>query len=529
MHVASVALMPRSRVARVFALMLGAMLLTKWPSGAAATEAYDLVLRNGRVIDAESRLDATRSVGVRDGKIAALSTEPLRGRRTIDATGLVIAPGFIDLHAHGQQLPAARMQAFDGVTTALELETGALPVSRFYEAAAKEGRPINYGAAASWAMARYAVFNDLSPEQLPRNSNEMLKSDNWVHELATPEQIEKIMAALDAGLREGALGIGVPLGYAPGSGYKEYYAVNKLAARHAVPSYTHVRYASVIEPKSAFEAYQELIATAAATGAHMHVCHLNSTSGRDIELAAEVISAAQKRGLTITVEAHPYPVASTAIGSAFFREPDWQARLGGLRYEDFEVNGEPLDERRFNELQQTKPETVITVRYLRPDTNPKDDAYLDISVLYPGGAIASDGMFWMREGKLIEGDVWPLPKDAYAHPRSAGTFGRLLRVYVRESGKLTLMQAIEKASLIPARILEKSAPQMKNKGRIKPGADADLIVFDPATVSDRATFAVPAQTSVGMRHVIVNGTPIIANGKLVRNALPGQPIRRQSP
>jgi N-acyl-D-glutamate deacylase len=518
------AMLPSARVCLISTFVL---LTSALHAAQAETPTYDLVVSGGRVIDPESGLDGIRNVGVQAGKIAAISAETLRGTRKLDARGLVVAPGFIDLHAHGQQLPAARMQAFDGVTTGLELESGVLPVSRFYDAVAKEGRPINYGASVSWAAARYAVFNSLAPSQVPAHLNEMFKIDNWVHSLAEPEQSAKIVGMIGEGLREGGLGIGVLLAYAPGSGNKEYYAVNRLAAAQGVPTFTHVRYGSVMEPKSAFEAYQEVVATATSTGAQMHICHLNSTSGRDIELAAEVIGAAQRRGNAISIEAYPYPAASTMIGSAFFRGPDWQARLGGVRYEDFEVDGKPLDERSFNELQKSKPETVIVFRYLRPDVFPRDDAYLDASVLYPGGAIASDGVWWSVNGKPVEGDVWPLPEGAYAHPRSAGTFSRLLRLYVRESGKLTLMHAIEKASLVPARILEKSVPQMRSKGRIKEGADADLIVFDAATVADRATFEKPAQPSVGMRHVIVNGTPVIENGKLLRRALPGRPVRRE--
>ncbi len=496
-------------------------------TSAQGTEVFDLVVQNGRVIDPESQLDAVRDVGIRDGKIAAISGQRLRGKRSIDAKGLVVAPGFIDLHSHAHQLPGTRMQAFDGVTTSLELEGGVLPVSRFYEQAQQEGRPINFGASTSWAAARYAVFNSISASEVPVHLNEMFKKDNWVNSLADARQREQIVGMVEEGIREGSVGVGLLLAYAPGSGNKEYYAVNKLAASRKVPTFTHVRSASVIEPRSAFEAYEEVVATAVATGAQMHICHLNSTSGRDIELAKDVISAAQQRGLPISVEAYPYPAASTMIGSAFFRGADWQQRLGGVRYEDFLLSGESLTEARFKELQQNKPETIIVFNYLRPDINPKDDAYLDLSVLYPGGAIASDAGWWTVDGKPVEGDVWPVPKNAFSHPRSAGTFSRVLRVYVRESGKLTLMQAIEKASLIPARILERSVPQMKEKGRIRQGADADLIVFDADTVGDRATFVMPAQPSVGMRYVIVNGTPVISKGELVRAARPGKAIRRE--
>lgn len=513
---------------RVAASLCVALLCGTASLVAHAAETFDLVIKGGRIIDPESGLDAVRDIGINGNTIVQLSEQSLRGKRVLDANGLVVAPGFIDLHSHAHQLPGARMQAFDGVTTSLELEAGVLPVNRFYERAEKEGRPINFGASASWAAARYAVFNSLEPHDLPEHLEEMFKKDNWVHTIADEEQQARIVGLVEAGLREGAIGVGILLAYAPGSGNKEYYAVNRLAARYKVPSFTHVRYGSAVEPKSSFEAYAEVVATAAATGAQMHICHLNSTSGRDIQIAREMISAAQQRGLPISVEAYPYAAASTMIGSAFLRGTDWQRRLGGVRYEDFLLDGAVLDKERFDDLQQHKPETVIVFNYLRPDTNPQDDAYLDQSILYPGGAIASDAGWWTIDGRMVEGDVWPLPKNAFSHPRSAGTFSRLLRIYVRESRKLTLSQAIEKASLIPARILEASVPEMKNKGRIRAGADADLIVFDPQTITDRATFQLPAQTSSGMRHVVVNGTAVIVNGELIRSARPGRAIRRPS-
>ncbi|MFC4312898.1 amidohydrolase family protein [Steroidobacter flavus] len=468
----------------------------------------DLVIRGGRVIDPESGLDAVRNVVVRDGRIVDVTDRPVRGAHIIDASGLVVAPGFIDLHAHGQQLPAARMQAFDGVTTAMELESGVADVGEYYERVAREGRPINYGVSASWSDVRERILKDSA--------------------VADDEQLRRILKGLEQGLSEGALGIGITVGYAPESGAKEFHAINALAADRGVVTFSHIRYGSVIEPGSSFAALEEVIAVAATTGAQMHICHLNSSTLRDVDAAVKLIRSAQERGLPISVEAYPYSAASTNIGATFYRGPQWRERLGGARYEDFELNGQPLDERSFLELQTHRPDTLIVYNYLRPERNPLDQGYLDQSVLYPGGAIASDGVWWTRDGKLLDGDVWPIPADAYAHPRSAGTFTRLLRVYVRERQKLTLSQAIEKASLIPALILERSVAEMKNKGRLRAGADADIIVFDAQTVSDRATFERPAQTAAGMRYVIVNGSPVIANGQLIRSARPGRGIRRGS-
>ena len=121
-----------------------------------AESPFDIVIQNGRVIDPETGLDAVRSVGVRADRIAAVSSEQLEGEIIIDATGKVVAPGFVDLHAHGQRILAARVQALDGVTTALELEGGVLPVGTFYDRAVEEGRPIHFGASVNWASARIA-------------------------------------------------------------------------------------------------------------------------------------------------------------------------------------------------------------------------------------------------------------------------------------------------------------------------------------------------------------------------------------
>ncbi|MDP9177334.1 MAG: amidohydrolase family protein, partial [Gemmatimonadota bacterium] len=265
--------------------LLAASLAEAQSSGAARAAdrgAFDLVVANGRVIDPETGLDGIRSVGIRNGRIAAISRAALRGRTVLDASGLVVAPGFVDLHAHGQDLPAARMRAFDGVTTALELEAGTLPITAAYERIAREGRPINYGFSASWLFARIAEKEGIEPTGALTFFQEAQSRKGWQFTLASPEETARIIARVERGLQEGALGIGVLAGYAPGYGRKEAFAVAQLAARVGVPTFTHVRYSSVIEPQSSFEAIAEVVSLAAATGARMHINHLNSTSARDI-------------------------------------------------------------------------------------------------------------------------------------------------------------------------------------------------------------------------------------------------------
>lgn len=508
-------------------IILGLLaLLLLSPFSALAADPFDVVIRGGRVIDPETLLDGVRDVGLRGGKIAAVSEQPLDGKVVIDAAGLVVAPGFVDLHSHAQQLPGARMQAFDGVTTALELESGILPVAAWYDAVGKEGRPINYGASAGWTFARISAFQKIEPRADLAFFFDAFKYKEWTEQLASPEQLKQILALVEQGIRDGAIGVGINNGYAPRAGRKEYHALNALAARYGVPTFTHVRFMSVEEPQSSFEAYQEVIAVAATTGGHIHVCHLNSTSLRDIEAAVDLIKAAQARGIRITVEAYPYPAASTAVGAPMFRGPRWRERLGGLTTADMELLGKPLNDEMLFDLQANDAGVPIVFNYLKPKTNPADQKFLDLSVLYPGGALASDAMPWSVGGRFYYGDAWPLPKGAFAHPRSAGCFTKFLREYVRERRLVSLLDAVRKCSLTPAQVLEHAVPQMKSKGRLQAGADADLIIFDADAVTDRATFREPNQPAEGMRHVIVDGTFVIRDGKLDTTARPGRPIRR---
>src|SRR2546429_5932497 len=202
-------------------------------------EQFDLVLAGGRVLAPETGLDATRNVGVREGRIAAVTVEPLEARETLDVHGLVVAPGFIDLHAHGQDSESYRYYAHDGVTTALELEIGTYPVAPWY--AERDGRAlINYGVSAGHVGARRALIaHDESLPGVGAITGDTSRS--WTHGALPDADLPRLDSLLERGLAEGALGIGFGIAYTPGASREEILRGFRVAARHGVPCFVHLR------------------------------------------------------------------------------------------------------------------------------------------------------------------------------------------------------------------------------------------------------------------------------------------------
>jgi N-acyl-D-aspartate/D-glutamate deacylase len=464
-----------------------------------SAQQYDLVLEGGRVIDPETHLDAVRNVGIDAGKIVRIFTEPLQGKRVVHVTGLIVAPGFIDLHQHGQELASQRVKAFDGVTTALEMEIGVPDVAQFLKM--KEGHSlINYGTTASHAAARSLIFGaPLTGTSDPRGGiPEILpKSGPATNEPATPEQIAKIKQRLRDELDAGALGVGIGIQYTPGATRLEIIDMFRVAAERKLPVYTHVRSSGRIEPGSAIEAVEEVIGAAAITGAPLHIVHINSTCLRDTLECLSLVEGARARGLDVTTEAYPYIAGMTAINSAVFN-PGWRERQG-IDYDNLVLpdTGEHLTKERFEELHNSsKAQDVL----IFSNTQQMVDATIPNLLIM----IASDG--------------------AAGHPRNAGTYSRVLAQYVREKKTLTLMEALRKMTLMPAQMLERSTPAAKRKGRLQEGADADIVVFDPQTISDRSTFQKPMEPSVGVRYLLVGGTVVINEGKMVPDVFPGRAL-----
>jgi N-acyl-D-aspartate/D-glutamate deacylase len=452
---------------------------------------YDTVIEGGRVIDPEGNLDALRNVAIQDGRIVQVSVAPLQGRRVIHATGLVVAPGFIDLHQHGQDLPSQRVKAFDGVTTALEMEIGAPDVSEFLKS--REGHSlIHYGTTASHLAARALVFGAPLPDGtiLPR-------SGPATEEHANPERIQKIQQRLREQLDAGALGIGMGIEYAPGATRLEVIDMFRLAAERKLPVYTHMRSAGRVEPGSAIQSVEEVIGASAISGAPVHIVHINSTCLKDSLECLSLVEGARAHGIDVTTEGYPYIAGMTAINSAVFNL-GWREKLG-VDYNNLVLpgSGEHLTKERFDELHNSNAKQWVLIFA-------NTQQIVDELIPNPLIMIASDG--------------------AEGHPRNAGTYSRVLAQYVREKKSLTWMEALRKMTLMPAQMLERSTPDAKRKGRIQEGADADIVVFDPNTISDRSTFQKPMEPSVGVHYLLVGGAVLIDDGKMASDMYPGKAV-----
>lgn len=506
------------RLARALVVVVAALALGCGPApesedatdGAAADAGYDLVLRGGRVIDPESGLDGIRNIGVRGDRIVAVSEDALQddlaeGGRLVDASGLIVAPGFIDLHAHGHSAEARDFQALDGVTTALELEWGVPRVAAFL--ASREGRSrIHYGASVSHGILRGLVLLGDTPEgnqaaadaEVAMSSPEPLRAGQGVadatfYEPLPMDDFPRLQAELDRGLAEGGLGLGMAHQYFPGATRGEILRIFEYAAEREVPIFTHVRSMGI-------DAMQEVVANAAATGAALHIVHVNSSGLRDLPDVLRLIEGARERGIDVSTETYPYTAASTSLQSSIF-ETGWQERLGITEADlQWESTGERLTPATFARYRE-QGGTVI-IHMMQPEM-------IELALRTPFVMVASDGM----------------PYAPGAHPRTAGTFARVLGRYVREQGVLDLPTAIAKMTWLPAQRLETVAPQFARKGRIQVGADADITIFDPERIIDTATFEDDLSASQGVRWVLVDGVAVVEDGALVDGAFPGRAMR----
>jgi len=373
------------------AAWLAAALLAAQP----AAQTYDIVLRNGRVLDPASGLDAVRNVAITGRKIAALSTDPLRGRTEIDATGLVVAPGFIDLHSHGQTPENYRFKAMDGVTTALELEVGVSPLGDWYKA--REGKSlIHFGASAGHIPARMTVMKD---------SGTLLPRDAAMNRAATADEQRAIEAAVRRDLDEGGLGMGMGITYTPTATPDEILSLFSLAAGFKRPVFVHMRGGNVVA------SIQEVVTDAAVTGAPLHIVHINSAATAKTPLALQMIDGARARGLDVTTEAYPYTASMTEIASAAYtgweqREPEYFARLL------WPATGERLTRESF---ERYRKQGGFVIQF------GNTEEMVRAAIAHPLVMIASDGIIENGKGHPRGAGAVPVP---LRQPNPVRTFGR---------------------------------------------------------------------------------------------------------
>ncbi|MDO8795563.1 MAG: amidohydrolase family protein [Vicinamibacterales bacterium] len=442
---------------------------------------YDLVIANGRVMDPESGLDAVRHVGIRGGTIAAISETPLAGARIIDAARHVVAPGFVDLHEHGQQDESYRMMVRDGVTSAFELEVGTANVAAWY-AAREGGQIVNYGVSIGHIPARMKVLEDPGKGLLPAGIGGS--------GTASDAQMAAMELILREGLAQGAVAMGFGSAYTPGAPMSEIERMFRLAASGGVSAHIHMR--------GGLAGLRETITAAAAAGARLHIVHVNSSAGNQIDGFLAAIQAARDAGQDVTTEAYPYGAGMTEIQSAPF--DDW-ATWPDERFAQHQLvaTGERLTRQTFAAARKAGG-TVIT--HGRPEQQTR------AAIVSPLAMIASDGFI----------------ENGRGHPRTSGTYAKVLGRYVRDEGVVTLMHALGRMTLEPARRLERRTPAMANKGRVRVGADADLTIFDPATVIDRATYEDASLPSAGIPYVVVGGQVVVDRGQVTK-ARPGRAVR----
>ncbi len=483
---------------------LGLLILTVLSMSLAACSQdseYDLVIANGRVIDPETQLDAIRHLGIRDGSISQISQQPLRGNKTIDASGLVVAPGFIDIHSHTPTLLGQQVNLLDGITTQLELEAGSFPVS-FYGEHFRDGAQINYGSSVGhWAVRTKVIEGVDMPYIFAGDKILTMAGPTWM-QAATAAQIEQMRLLLNQGLDGGGLGIGVLLDYMTEAvSEAELSMLFEVASERDVPLFVHVRRGYTGDPAGLVE----VIDLALETGAPLFVCHITHNAMGGIGDWLAMIDEANQAGANITTETLSYAAGGTSISADVFRRRDWQA-IFDISYQDVQwvATGEWLTKETWDKYAKEQPTGMVNHHYVKED-------WVETALQWPGMMVSTDAL------PAIDTSI-------PTNPNIAGTFSRLLGHYVREREVLSLSDALARSSLYQAQWMEQASPVFKNKGRIQRGADADLVIFDAQTIAANAVYGDPYLKPTGMLHVLVAGELVVQNGLPVEGPAPGQKL-----
>lgn len=475
---------------------------------------FSLAINHGRVIDPETGLDGIRHIGITGGKITKISENPLQGNKTLNVSGLVVSPGFIDLHTHSPTQLGQYYQVFDGVTTALELEMGAFPVTSYASEIADKAL-INFGASIGYLSLRVLQKQGIEYVHLTSKPKPVSLNGWWTgfktlfmdlsaamkdtfSENASTADISAIKMNIESGLKQGGIGIGLALDYfSEAVNNEELESIFSIAAENKVTVFVHMRRGINGDPAGLFE----VLGLAKKYGSSLHICHLTHNSMKNTELFLAEIKKAQAEGVDVTTEVLPYNAGSALISAAVFSR-DWKT-IFAIDYGDIEWSetGERFTEDTWMKARESHPQSGVIHHYLKEE-------FTQMAVKEPGVIIVSD--------------LLPmLDKDKKVAPHN-GAFSKVLGQYVREKKLIDLSIAISKMTLLPALRLESFAPVFKSKGRIQVGADADITIFNADTIESRATYKDPYQEAVGLKYVIVNGQVVIEDSQLVSGVFPGQ-------
>jgi N-acyl-D-glutamate deacylase len=493
---------------------------------------YDVVINNGRVMDPETNFDGVRNVGIKDGKIVVITKDAIRGKETINAKGHVVAPGFIEGHQHATDPFSRKVNLRDGLTTQMDFEAGAGDIAKWYADA--EGKTqSNYGMVVLATLARVSVLDGPEIAALGNDMGGLFsytvgaaaakaqkegRKPGWSSTLPNKEQMTKIMSYVDEGLRQGALGVGVPVGYmTTGMTQYELFKYQELAAKYGRITNGHVRFAGIRPPTEGQLGVQEMLANAMVLDAPFMASHLNSNM--DWEYTIPMINdAREKRGAKVWGEVYPYAAGSTIASTDILTESS-MAQMGITYSNVSNLDGTRWDKAMYEDVRKNDPGRAIVIY-----NNPPEDVAKWMA--QPGVVVVSDGMAIVDE--KLEYYPWDSPYEGKSvHPRSAGTRAKVLRM-VREDKNMSLMEAISKMSYLHAKYFDElgGISQFRTKGRVQVGADADIVVFNPDTVTDNSTFepGKGALPSTGIPYVLVNGV-VVVKDSTVQKVFPGKPIR----
>jgi len=488
---------------------------------------YDLVIQGGRVMDPETMYDGIANVGIKDGKIAAITQDKISGKDTINAKGLVVAPGFIDTQFHSQTPFGIKMALRDGVTTALDCENGILNSAEWYDSKANHWQ-VNYGATVGLGYVRMAVLDglDIKGPLDTTNATPLLAKavadgvPGWSITRSSIEQMNQITKRIDEELRQGALGVGALLAYmANGVTTYEMYAVQRTAARYGRLSDFHQRFhLSAQTPTEAPVGFDEVFTNAFLTDAPLLMAHDNDYGWWEIE---EKLQLARKKGLNMWSEHYPYSSGSTIISADFLAPDNWEKKQGYV-YEKTIYDPQQdkwLNKAEFLDLAKREPGRTIIVDF------PARKKWIEYWLRMPHMTVAADAMVGIdKDGKLLP---WDAPYEAFAgHPRTAGAHAATLRLAREHS--VPLMQTLSQLSYWSALHLgDAGLESMKQRGRLQKGKVADITIFDAKSVKDNSGNKVGTNglPSTGIPYVIVNGTIVVKDSKVLKDVNPGQPIR----